>query len=210
MIWKITAEFVDYDYLSAHGKFKAFAPSPSVVHTEYRQSRLEAETEVFRFLRKIHLGLSGQFTPNGESIIPHCEIQTGRFILEKTYYPKTSYTSHICFRYIVKFTEVEALPEGEELTQGAFVFEPSYDGIEAQRPLEAITDWEVAGASRFPYKQTWDLFKVSLTTPSGSETASLEFDNQGGTFNLREYQTCNIRVTEQLLSRALEELAKVA
>jgi hypothetical protein len=210
MICKIAANFVDYDYLAEARKLNKAIPNSDIDYTEYRRSRMEAETAVFKFLRKIQLELSGQFTPNGESIIPQFEIQTGRFVFEKTYYPKSSYTSHICFRYIVKFTELEALPEGKELKRDAFIFEPSYDNIEAWRPIDTITDWEVAGARRFPFKPTWDFFRVILTTPSGSETAGLDFDNQGGTFNLRGQQPCNVRVTEQLLSRALEALAKVA
>lgn len=210
MACKITASYVDYDYFFSHFKGKALAtPIPKVVYTEYRDSISDAEVAVFTFLRKLHRDMIGATTPDGEHILTSCKIEDARFILEKTYFPKDSYTNHTCSRYIVSFDEVDAVPDGTELKEGEFCFNPVYADMTPARPTETITDWEVERAQRFPFKPTWDLFRVRLVTPTGPETASIDFDNQHGTFQPREVQPYKVNLTPDLLNRVMQALSKV-
>ena len=210
-IYKITATYTDYRH-PANRNVQLGCGFVDVVHTEYRRSSRDAKVEVFKYLLGKAERMHGTVAPDGKStVIDKFEVRNGGnwLKLRHEYYHQGYMMSTSIDCYSIEIKEVDALPEGETLTKGKFVFDNSYGNIPATRDLSTITDWEVAKVRRFPFKENFDLVKVDITTPSGTETAQIDCEVFEGVFRVRELQDCGVKVSDMLWKRIQAAFAAI-
>ena len=199
-IYEITAKYTDYRH-PANRKVGFGSKFVDVAHTEYRRSSKDAKVEVFKYLLGKAELTNGTLAPDGKShVIADFEVRNGGswLTLSNKYYGRGDGISTSLDHYDIEIKEVDSLPDGETLKKGKFVFDTSYDNIQPARDLSTITDWEVSKVSRFPFKENFDLVKVDIVTPSGTETAQINCEVFDGVFRVRELQEYGVKVSDML------------
>lgn len=208
---KIFAAYYDYTRKSSGG----LSSTERIEHVEYRKDRMTASLEVFKALHKKGIALCKQFAPDGKTLLkPDFEVResgwTTTYLLLKGKAWGETYHGRAFCTYSIMITDISSLPDGETLTKGKFVFDPSFDNIPAPRDLASITDWRVRSVKRFPYKTNFDLAKVELYSPSGSETAFVNCEVKDGMFQMRELQDFKVHVDGSLWNMIQTEYNKTA
>jgi hypothetical protein len=209
---KVFAAYYDYARNSSGG---ALSTERTVERVEYRKDRMTASMEVFKALHKKAIALSKQFAPDGKTLLkPALEVResgwTTTYLLLKGKAWGETYNGRVFCTYSIMISDISSLPDGETLTKGKFVFDPTFDNIPAPRDLASITDWRVRCVERFPYRVNFDLVKVELFSPSGSEKAFVNCEVKDGTFQMRELQDFKVHVDGALWNMIQTEYYKIA
>jgi len=208
---KITSTYFDYTRKSSCGPLS----TERIEHVEYRKDRMTASSEVFKALHKKAIALCKQFAPDGKTLLkPAFEVResgrtTTHLALNGAAWGEP-YHGSVFYAYSITIMDIPSLPDGETLTKGKFVFDPTFDNIPAPRDLASITDWRVRDVKRFPFRVNFDLVKVELFSPSGSEKAFVNCEVKDGTLQMRELQDFNVHVDGALWNMIQTEYNKTA